>query len=95
MEISTEDRVNFDKWWNEYPLNDGHSHHFARQGLRVNPDGCYTAYVDALNDGYTPEQLLNALRKEVAIKKQNSTRRNELTFLPNSYNYLTKKHFIP
>lgn len=95
VEISTEDRVNFAKWWSQYPLNDGHAHFFPKQGLRVNPDGCYTAYVEAINSGYTPEQLLNALNREVNIKKQASVSRNELSYLPTSYNYLVRKHFIP
>lgn len=94
-EIDNSVRSAFSLWWETYPKTDAHSHFLPKKGLRVDPDGCFRVYQDLLDQGYTSEQLLKALKKELNIKKQNSLRENQLSFMPTSLNYLTRKSFIP
>lgn len=93
--VSLEDRVSFAKWWNTYPNSDAHGHFFPTRGLRVNDDECFSLYKDLLDEGFKPEDLLNALKREIAVRKQNSVGQNNLKFMPKSDNYLRKKAFLP
>ena len=95
FKINSWSNKDFDTWWANYPLSDEHSFFPMTRPLRVKKEECSILFAKILKNGYTLEQLLKALDREVTIKRNRSVDSNEMKFMPNSLNYLSGQYFIP
>lgn len=97
-----EDEDLFIAWWKEYPG----TNQFTFKGktfkgtraMRIKREECKTKFYAILNEGeYTAVQLIEALKAEVLMKKEESikVRENKLTFMQNSLTYLNQRSFDP
>lgn len=97
-----EDEDLFTSWWKEYPG----TNQFTFKGrtfkgtraMRIKREECKTKFYAILNEGdYTAMQLVEALKIEVLMKKEESLKvgENKLTFMQNSLTYLTQRSFDP
>lgn len=92
----------FEEWWKTYPGTNKFSHKGKNfegtRAMRVKKDECKLKYYSILNEGeYTSVQLLEALKIEVLMKKDESVkvRDNKLTYMQNSLTYLNQRSFDP
>jgi len=90
----------FNTWWNEFPGNDkfsiGNIDFTPTRSFKVKKEDCRIKFNAILNEGeYTAEQLINALKYDVNMKKENSLkkRENQLKYLQNSFTYLHQRSF--
>lgn len=91
LQSSTDEE--FREWWNTYPQTDAHLHYPPTRNLKVKRDACWQLYVRARQD-YDHEELLEALKKDIHMRKIRSTDRNELTYLKNTINYLSDEDYL-
>lgn len=97
---SEETVAKFEKWWEEYPPTDGFSINgvvFERtRSLRKNKSECYNIFARILDSKEVElEEMINALKEEVAAKKIKSLKenKNNLTFMVNSLTYLKNRAY--
>ena len=90
----------FSLWWSFYPSTDSFEYRNKRfegsRGLKVGKDDCRTKFNKILLENeYTKEQLIEALKLEVFQKKEKSfqTGSNKLSFMQNSLTYLNQRTF--
>jgi hypothetical protein len=92
----------FDDWWSTFPLSD----HFEYKGrifigsrtMRVQKDKCMLKFNSLVNEGeFTAAEIIEGTKYLVDLKKENSFKKksNELTYLNNSYTFLSEKLFRP
>ncbi len=87
--------TDFEMWWEEFPKGNGFTHRgvkFPRtRALRCNEAKCEKKFNKILIEkNLIVEEMLTALRREVHNRMENSikNKRNELTYMSNSYAYL-------
>ena len=92
----------FEEWWKTYPGTNKFTHKGksfeGTRAMRIKKDECKLKYYAILNEGeYTAAQLLEALKIEVLMKKDESikVRDNKLTYMQNSLTYLNQRTFDP
>ena len=92
----------FEEWWKAYPGTDTFKHKgksfTGARSLRQNKDECRLKFDKILLEGeYTAAELTEALKFDVAQKKENSvkTGTNRLTFMQNSLTYLNQRSYEP
>jgi len=92
----------FEEWWKTYPGTNKFTHKGKNfegtRAMRIKKDECKLKYYAILNEGeYTAVQLLEALKIEVLMKKDESVkaRDNKLTYMQNSLTYLNQRTFDP
>jgi len=92
----------FEEWWKAYPGTDTFKHKgksfTGARSLRQNKDECRLKFDKILLEGeYTADELTEALKFDVAQKKENSvkTGTNRLTFMQNSLTYLNQRSYEP
>ena len=90
----------FDQWWLEYPSTDSFEYKNKKfagsRGLKVGKDDCRTKFNKILLENeYTKEQLIEALKLEVFQKKEKSIKEgsNKLSYMQNSLTYLNQRTF--
>lgn len=90
----------FNLWWSTYPSTDSFEHNgkkfIGSRGLKVSKDDCQTKFKKILLENeYTKEQLVEALKLEVFQKKEKSVKEgsNKLSFMQNSLTYLNQRTF--
>lgn len=91
----------FEIWWGIFPSSDG----FETNGrlfkgtrkLTQKKADCEKLFNVLINSQFTGEQIIQATRVHIGNLIENSfkSRRNALTYLPNSYRYLNEKLFEP
>lgn len=91
-------------WWEHYPVGntwkDDEAHgsklYKGTRGFRTQKDNCEKLYLKALADGYTPQQMLDAIDYEVDEKKKESRRtgQNKLDYMINTHTYLLNRLFV-
>ena len=92
----------FDDWWTTYPSTDTFEYKGKKftgsRGLRLAKDDCRTKFRKILlEDEYTKDQLIEALKLDVHQKKEKSyqTNANKLSYMQNSLTYLNQRSFEP
>ena len=90
----------FEQWWKEFPTMDTFVYNNRKftgcRTLRQNKDGCRLKFDEyILNGTYTANDMIEALKYDVANKKEMSfkTNTNKLTYMQNSLTYLNQKSF--
>lgn len=91
----------FERWWSAFPSSDG----FEINGkifkgtrkLTQKKGDCERLFNVLINSQFTGEQIIQATKVHVGNLIENSfkSRRNALTYLPNSERYLREKLFEP
>lgn len=85
--------LKFDEFWAAYPANDAFGQWMRTRALKSNKSGCETAYGTAIGNGVTHEELINALKWEVADRKSKSTVSNKMSFMKNSATWLNQREY--
>ena len=90
----------FNKWWEAYPPTDSFVHRGQTfkgdRSLRKDRDNCRLKFEKILLEGdYTAEQLIDALKYEVLMKKDASVKfnTNKLKYMQNSLTYLNQRSY--
>jgi hypothetical protein len=91
--MQKEDNDAFNRWWAAYPTTTRHAHYPATHTLKLHRPECKRLFLKAIEEGIDPEDLIRVLKQEVKQRKLNSSQRNELAFMPTSFNYLEKRYF--
>jgi len=92
--------TSFDEWWKQYPGTDTFTYEGKKfrgtRALRKDKQACKIKFEAILQEGdYTAEQLIEALKYEIAQKVNMSmkTGSNRLTYLQNSLTYLNQRTY--
>lgn len=89
----------FDAWWKEYPSSDNFTYRGRKfegcRNLRNNPSECRIKFDKIINEGYKPEEMVEALKLDVQRKKEFSYKRgeNKISYMQNSLTYLNQRSF--
>lgn len=84
----------FRKWWQTFPMYSDHSHFSRTRKLKINRVDAFRRYVEALQEGINPEDLLFALKKDINERISNSTQyKNELATMPSPAKWLYQKEY--
>ena len=94
------ERSDFDDWWETYPSTDeftmGTKLFRGSRGMRPNKEKCRLMFNKIIDEGvHTKEDLIRALKYEVAMRKSNSLRKNsnELSWMKSTEPYLFQRAF--
>jgi hypothetical protein len=97
----TYEKEMFEEWWKTYPSTDcftvdGRVFTGSRS-LRLKKNDCMVLFFKALEEGYTKEEMIAALKREVELKMKMSVQqnRNNLTFMKNTHSYLNQQAYVP
>lgn len=92
----------FEEWWKTFPGTNQFEFNgktfTGSRAMRVKKEECKIKYYSILNEGiHTSTQILEALKLDVLMKKQESfrTKENKLTYMQNSLTYLNQKSYEP
>ena len=92
----------FDAWWNIFPLTDNFEYKGRKftgsRGLRRSREDCRIKFNKILAEGdYNAQQIIDATSLDIFLKKEASVKTgdNKLTFLQNSFTYLTQRSYEP
>ena len=100
-ESITEDRDSFNRWWDAFPPMDEFTisgKKFAGfRAMRVNPEECKIVFRKILQEGYTADEMVDAITSEVNKRKTESlkTGQNNLKYLQNALTYLRQRAWEP
>lgn len=84
----------FDIFWKTYPASDAWGTFPKTRVLRVSSKIARKKFNEILLEGYNPEQIINALKADIALKKKSSTPfKNELSFMQLLPTWLNKRMF--
>lgn len=84
----------FKKWWEAFPSYSDHSHFKRTRKLKINRVDAFRRYVETLQEGVDPDDLLFALKKDVSTRIENSTQyRNELATIASPAKWLYQKEY--
>lgn len=90
----------FDEWWECFPSNNKFEYKGINfkptRSFRVRKNDCKILFNKIINEKkFTAEQIINATKYDVLLKKQNSVKKeeNQLTYLQNTYTYLFQESF--
>lgn len=87
----------FIEWWNTYPPGDawvyGAKTWEGTRSFRTKKENCESLYLSYLKEGVKHEDLIRALKYEVAKKKAESIRSstNKMTYITNTHSYLLNR----
>ncbi len=93
--VSSWNSINFDEWWNKYPISDEHSFFPMTRPLRVRKEECRILFNKVIKNGISLHDLLSALDKEVTTRRNRSIDSNEMKYMTNSLNYLQGQYYLP
>lgn len=92
----------FENWWNIFPSTDNFEHRGKKftgsRGLKRSREDCRIKFNKILSEGeYTTEQLIEATKLDVFLKKEASVKHgeNRLSYLQNSLTYLNQRSYEP
>lgn len=91
----------FTKWWKMYPGTTEFTHKGRNfpgsRALRMKKEDCKVKFEKILEEGIRGEDMVKALEKEIAQKKDESLRtgQNKLNYMQNSLTYLNQRTFEP
>ena len=92
----------FENWWNTFPSTDNFEHRGKKftgsRGLKRSREDCRIKFNKILSEGeYTTEQLIEATKLDVFLKKEASVKHgeNRLSYLQNSLTYLNQRSYEP
>lgn len=86
----------FEEFWKMFPYSDKQLGFPFTRVIRTNHDGTRAAYMSALSNGYTEEQLIEALRTDID-QRVNSVRRfveNPFRFMKSPKRWLDDKDYL-
>lgn len=78
----------FEKFWSAYPINDGHSVYASTRKIRSRKVEAFTEYNRLIDEGVTPEQILDKLTSTVQELKSLSRVENKLKYMKGPVNFL-------
>ena len=94
------DNSDFLVWWEEFPKNNIFTYKGkdfkGSRSMRVKQNECRLKFEEIISEGdYTPQQVINALKTDVLMKKEESFTKgdNKLTYMQNSLTYLNQRSF--
>lgn len=96
--VQVEYSEDFLKWWEAYPPTDNFTYrgidYIGTRTLRLKKEECFTEYIK-LSEEYGVQRMLNALNKEVQVRKDVSAQKsqNQLTYMKGTVPYLNSKSF--
>lgn len=91
----------FKKWWQAYPATTEFKYKgrmfSGSRALRMKKEECKIKITKIIAEGYSIEELIQALEYEVLRKKEESLRTgdNKLNYMQNSLTYLNQRTFEP
>ena len=84
----------FEEFWKEFPSNDSWGVWSKTRTLRSDKPRCKKLYERALiNNNVTHEDLITAIREDIASRKSNSSKSNSLSFMKSSSAWLQQEHY--
>ena len=96
------DDSKFEEFWSNFPGTNNFTHHghsfTGDRSLRINKDDCRIKFDKVLLENeYTSEELIGALKLHILKIKEESvkTNVNKLTYLHNSSTYLSQRDYEP
>jgi len=96
------DDSKFEEFWSNFPGTNNFTHHghsfTGDRSLRINKDDCRIKFNKVLLENeYTSEELIGALKLHILKIKEESvkTNVNKLTYLHNSSTYLSQRDYEP
>jgi hypothetical protein len=95
-EVSPKYTEDFNKFWKTYPSTDGFGNFPATRNIRIGKKDAFKEWNSAIAQGYTSDQIINGLVREIEARKNSSTFRggNNLKFMKSPVNYLKQKAFL-
>ena len=91
--------TDFDNWWASYPATGDFEYRGVKftgdRSYRVKKDDCRAKFETIINEGYTADEMINAIKLQVHRLKESSIkeRMNKLKYLQNSFTYLHQRSF--
>ena len=85
---------NFSEFWEEFPRDDKFGNFPLTRVIRTNKRNAERSYNAALNKGIKHEQLISALRKDVAFRMKSSLSKNNLKYIPGPYRWLNDETYL-
>ena len=93
-EVDPEHELSFEDFWLKFPPSDKWGNFIMTRALRANKVKCKKLYISILEEGeFTHEQIISALEKEVTLKKQCSSRDNNMKYMQNCSTWLNNRTF--
>jgi hypothetical protein len=81
-------------FWASYPATDKWGWYQKTRSLRFDEDRARRYFFDTVKKGkVSPSQILEALNRELKMRKKNSDKRNELIYMKNCCAWLNEKHY--
>lgn len=95
-EVITSYSDDFVSFWKTFPSTDGFGNFPATRTIRSSKKDAYNEWRKRIEEGFTPEQMIEGLRKEVEARKNSSTFKggNNLRFIKSPVNYLKSRAFL-
>jgi hypothetical protein len=83
----------FKEFWNVYPVHDKHGRWKKTRYLRSGKLQAKAKFFEIVTEGVSPNQIINALKTEVKIMKDNSILENKLSYMPLINTWLNKRRY--
>ena len=83
----------FYEFWNAYPISDAHGKWKRTRSLKNHKEKCEELYSKYIKNGVKHDDIMKALKWQVAECKKNSQTSNRLTFMKNSQAWLNQREF--
>lgn len=86
----------FEEWWNLYPSTDAIPNYFSKtRALRGPKAQAKKAYIRAILDGWTDDQLINALKMDINNRKSRLTyTNNPFKFMKHACRWLQQQEYV-
>lgn len=85
-----------DEWklfWKTFPSHDGFGNYEKTRNLRSNKQQCKTLFKKYLQEGISHLTIIDGLKREIELKKQQSKKESNLQYMKNSYRWLKEKEW--
>lgn len=84
---------NFKEFWEEFPSNDAHGNWRRTRSLKSDKSGSKALYDTLIKNGVKHDDIIAALRWQIADFKKNSIYNNRMSYMKNSATWLRRKEY--
>jgi hypothetical protein len=83
----------FEQWWKVFPTTDQFKHWPRTRQIKTDKAQAKRKYIKAIEDGFSPEQLLEAIKADVDQRIKTSITSNNLKFIKSPARWLQSQDF--
>lgn len=84
----------FEQWWKAFPTTDGFSHWPKTRQIKTDKPQAKRKYILAIEAGFSPLELLNAITRDVEQRMLNSTTTNNLKYIKSPARWLASQDYL-